>query len=119
LSATQNKASDWNYRITEQRQIIVKAKNDRVRKVSVIDLLTNLPFPLEAAEDFSMDSLELEKGYFAMLKVYTLKNIGKVEQTAVEFFEALDVDQGVEDFIKAYWLYPNYIRFELVEAEPL
>ncbi|KKS76057.1 MAG: hypothetical protein UV46_C0009G0017 [Candidatus Gottesmanbacteria bacterium GW2011_GWC2_42_8] len=29
LSATHNKASDWNYRITEQRQILVKAKNDR------------------------------------------------------------------------------------------
>ena len=119
MSATQNKASDWNYRITEQRQIIVKAKNDRVRKVSVIDLSTNLPFPLETAEEFSLESLELEKGYFATLKVYTLKNIGKVEQSAVEFFEALDVDQSVEDFIKAYWLYPNLIRFELVEAEPL
>ena len=119
LSATHNKASDWNYRITEQRQILIKAKNDRIRKVSVIDLSTNLPFPLEAAEDFSLESLELEKGYFATLKVYTLKNIGKVEQTAVEFFEALDVDQGFEDFIKAYWLYPNLIRFELVEVEPL
>jgi hypothetical protein len=37
----------------------------------------------------------------------------------VEFFEVLDVDQTAEDFIKAYWLYPSYIRFELVEAEPL
>ncbi len=119
LSATQNKQNDWNYRITEQRQIIVKAKNERGRKVSVIDLSTNLPFPLEAAEIFSLESLELEKGYFATLKVYTSKNIGKVEQSAVEFFETLDVDQTVEDFIKAYWLYPNLIRFELVEAEPL
>jgi hypothetical protein len=37
----------------------------------------------------------------------------------VDFFEVLDVDQKTEDFIKAYWLYPSYIRFELVEAEPL
>ena len=119
MSATHDKENDWNYRITEQRQIMVKAKNERVRKVSVIDLSTNLPFPLEAAEDFSLESLELEKGYFATLKVYTLKSIGKVEESAVEFFEALDVDQSVEDFIKAYWLYPSLIRFELVEAEPL
>src|SRR3989304_4393042 len=118
LSVAQNKESEWNYRITEQRQILVKAKNDRVRKVSVFDLSANLPFPLEAAEDFSLESLELEKGYFATLKIYTLKNVGKVEQDAVEFFEALDVDQSVEDFIKAYWLYPTPIRFELVEAEP-
>jgi hypothetical protein len=114
-----DKETEWNFRITEQRRILIKAKNDSVRKVSVIDLSTNLPFPLEAAEDFSLESLELEKGYFATLKVYTLKNIGKVDQDAVEFFEALDVDQSVEDFIKAYWLYPSLIRFELVEAEPL
>jgi len=119
LSATHNKESNWNYRITEQRQILVKAKNDRVRRVSVIDISTNLPVPLEATDDFSMESLELEKGYFATLKIYTLKNIGKVEQNAVEFFEALDVNQSAEDFIKAYWLYPDKIRFELVEAEPL
>jgi len=29
------------------------------------------------------------------------------------------VDQSMEDFIKAYWLYPKLIRFELAEAEPL
>jgi len=119
LSATHNKENEWNYRITEQRQILVKAKNNRIHRVSTIDLATNLPFPLETTEDFQMESLELEKGYFATLKVYTLKNIGKVEGSAVEFFEALDVDQSVEDFIKAYWLYPTLIRFELVEAEPL
>ena len=119
MSAMHDKETEWNFRITGQRQILVKAKTERVRKVSVIDISTNLPFPLETAEDFSMESLELEKSYFATLKIYTLKNIGKVEQNAVEFFEALDVDQSVEDFIKAYWLYPTLIRFELVEAEPL
>ena len=98
---------------------MVKAKNDRVRKVSVIDLSTNLPFPVEASEDFALESLELEKGYFATLKVYTLKNIGKVDESAVEFFEALDVNQKIEDFIKAYWLYPTLIKFELAEAELL
>ena len=33
------------------------------------------------------------------------------------FFDALDVDQAAEDFIKAYWVYPIKIRFELVEVE--
>lgn len=37
----------------------------------------------------------------------------------VEFFQAVDVDQSIEDFLKAYWLYPNYIRFEIAEVEPL
>ncbi len=119
MSATHDKSSDWNYRITEQRQVLVKAKNDRVHEVSVIDLSTNLPFPLEAAEDFSLDSLELQKGYFATMKIYTLKNVGNVDESMVEFFEALDVNQRFDDFIKAYWLYPTLIKFELVEAEPL
>jgi len=37
----------------------------------------------------------------------------------IEFFKVLDVDQIAEDFIKAYWIYPKYIKFELVEVEPL
>ena len=111
--------SDWNYRITASRQVIIKAKNDGVRKVSVIDALTNLPFPLEVATDFPMESLEVDKAYFATFKVYTLKKVEGVSSDFVEFFQVLDVDQSVEDFIKAYWLYPNYIKFELGEAESL
>lgn len=40
-----------------------------------------------------------------------------VDADFVDFFEALDVDQDIEDFIKAYWIYPNKMRFELVEIE--
>ena len=109
----------WNYRITEQRQIRVKAKNASVRKISVIDILTNLPFPIEPAQKILLLSLELEKGYYATLKIYTSKKITDVDKSMVEFFEALDVNQSAEDFIKAYWLYPNLIRFVLIEAEPL
>ena len=96
---------------------MVKGKSDNVRKVSVIDVLTGLPFPLEAPTDFEMQLLDIEKGYFATFKIYTLKKAEGVPANLVEFFEVLDVDQKTEDFIKAYWLYPNYIRFELIEAE--
>jgi molybdopterin biosynthesis enzyme len=119
LSTSPNLQSEWNYRITASRQVTVKAKNDRVRKVSVVDVLTNAPFPLEAPADFPMESLEVQKGYYATFRVYTLKNVKDVASDFVEFFAAVDVDQSVEDFIKAYWLYPKYIKFELVEAEPL
>ena len=119
MSATHDIEKKWNYRITEQRQIRVKTRNERVRKVSVIDLSTNLPFPIEFAPDFPMDSLELEKGYSATLKIFTSKNVANVDAGMIEFFEVLDVNQTAEDFIKAYWLYPTLIRFELVEAEPL
>jgi hypothetical protein len=98
---------------------MVKAKNSEVRKVSVVDVLTNAPFPLEVPADFPLESLDLQQGYYATFKVYTMKNVKDVGSDFVEFFAEVDVDQSVEDFIKAYWLYPNYIRFELVEAEPL
>jgi hypothetical protein len=119
LSAPHGRENDWNYRIVASRQIMVKAKNDDMRKISAIDVLTNLPFPLEAPTDFPMESLEVEKAYFATFKVFTLKKMEGVAGDFVEFFEVVDVDQGVKDFIKAYWLYPNYIRFELTEAEQL
>ena len=117
MSASLDKRSDWNYRSVDSRHVVVKGKSNDVRKVSVIDVLTGLPFPLEARTDFDMQSLEIEKGYFATFKIYTLKKVEGVPADFVEFFEVLDVDQKTEDFIKAYWLYPNYIRFELVEAE--
>ncbi len=119
LSTSPDLQNDWNYRITASRQVTVKAKNAKVRKVSVVDVLTNAPFPLEAPADFPMESLDMQKGYYATFKVYTLKNVKDVASDFVEFFATVDVDQSVEDFIKAYWLYPNYIRFELAEAEPL
>ena len=111
--------SEWNFRIVASRQIAVKAKNDKVRRISAIDLLTKLPFLLVAPMDFPIDTLEVEKGYFVTFKIYTLKNVKEVPSDLVEFFAALDVDQNVEDFIKAYWLYPSYIKFELVESEQI
>ena len=69
--------------------------------------------------DFPIDTLEVEKGYFATFKVYTLKNVKGIFSDLVEFFTVVDVDQTVEDFIKAYWLYPSYIKFELVKSEQI
>ncbi len=119
LSTSPELQSKWNFRIEASRQVTVKAKNDQVRKVSAVDILTNAALPLEAPEDFPLGSLEVQKSYFVTFRVYTLKNVKDVGSDFVEFFEAVDVDQSVLDFIKAYWLYPDYIRFELVEAEPL
>ena len=119
MSATHDWQSDWNFRLVDSRQVTIKGKNDDLRKVSVIDILTSLPFPLQATTDVHMQSLDVENAYFATFKVYTLKNVEGVTADFVEFFEVLDVNQSTEDFIKAYWLYPNFIRFELVEAEPL
>jgi hypothetical protein len=40
-----------------------------------------------------------------------------IDKDFIGFFEAIDIDQNIEDFIKAYWIYPDKIRFELVEVE--
>ena len=63
--------------------------------------------------------MEVEKQFLATLKVYTSKKVEGITSEYVEFFEDLDVDQSFEDFIKPYWMYPNYITFELIRIEPL
>jgi hypothetical protein len=119
LSVSSENRLDWVYRIFDRRTVSVKAKNDQVRKIAAVDLLTSLPFAVEVPLDVPMETLKIEKAYFASLKVYTARNIEGTASELVEFFEVLGVDQSMEDFIKAYWLYPKLIRFELVEAEPL
>ncbi len=120
MSGALEKQSPWVYRIFDRRAIAVKAKNEEVRKVAAIDLATNLPFSIEIPAEVSLDSVEVEKEYYSSLKVYTARKIDEtVPKDFVEFFEVLDVDQSMDDFIKVYWLYPKLIRFELVEAEPI
>jgi hypothetical protein len=119
MSASSNHPdlSKWNYRITDKRLVIAKTKNASVHKVAVLDVLTNLPFAVEAPDEALLNSLSVEKEYLANLKVYTSKNLQDVDKDFINFFEALDIDQSIEDFIRAYWIYPSKIRFELVEAE--
>ncbi len=84
-----------------------------------MDLQTNVPFAIEVPSGVSLETVEIDKSYFASLKVYTAREIEGVATGSVDFFAVLDVDQAMEDFIKAYWLYPKLIKFELVELEPL
>jgi len=117
LSAALNQETDWNYRIVDQRLIVVKTKNENVRKVATLDVLTNLPIAINVAPDIPLESLQPEKEYLAHLKVYTSKDMQGIDKDFISFFEAVDIDQSIEDFIKAYWIYPNKIRFELVDVE--
>ncbi len=117
MSASLNDQSEWNYRKTDQRLVIVKTKNENIRKASLLDVLTNIPFTINVPENTSMDDLQPEKEYLAHLKVYTSKNLEGVNEDFVNFFDAVDVDQDLGDFIKAYWVYPSKISFELVDVE--
>jgi len=117
MSASLDVENDWNFRIFDKRLVIVKTKNASVRKVAVLDVLTNLMFAIEVPDMISMDELAVDHEYLANLKVYTQKNANDVDKDFVNFFEAIDVDQSIEDFIKAYWVYPGKIRFELADLE--
>ncbi len=117
MSASLDVNSDWNFRVFDKRLIVVKTKNETVRKAAVLDVLTNLTFAVEIPDTISMQELTVDHEYLADLRVYTQKNVSDVDKDFINFFEALDIDQSIEDFIKAYWIYPGKIRFELVEHQ--
>ena len=117
MSASIDIESDWNFRVFDKRLVVVKAKNYGARKAAVLDVLTNLPFAVEVPDMISMQELSVGKEYLANLRVYTSKNLEGVDKDFTDFFEVLDIDQSIEDFIKAYWVYPSKIRFELVDIE--
>jgi len=108
---------EWNFRITTQRLIVMKTKAASVRKAAALDVLTNLSIALSIPKEFAIEDLAANKEYLATLKVFTSKNVKGIDPEFVNFFDALDIDQSADDFIKAYWAYPNKIRFELSEVE--
>lgn len=120
MSASLNVESGWNFRTLEKRLVVVKSKAENVGKIAVQDVLTNLMFTVEVHKDVSaMPITELSAGkeYLLNLKVLTSKNLDDVKADAISFFQAVDIEQSMDDYIKAYWLYPSKIRFQLVEAE--
>lgn len=117
MSASLDVASGWNFRVFDKRLIIVKTKNENVRKIAASDILTNLTFAIEVPDTIAMQDIEIDKEYSANLKVYTSKDLNGVEVDFINFFQALDIDQSMDDFIKAYWVYPNKIRFLLDSLE--
>jgi hypothetical protein len=96
---------------------MLKTKVESVRKAAALDVLTNLSISLNIPTELAMEDLAADKEYLATLKVFTAKDLKGVDEEFINFFDTVDVDQNVEDFIKAYWVYPNKIRFELVEVE--
>jgi hypothetical protein len=117
VSWSRSDYAEWNYRVTDRRLVILKAKNVNLHKMAVMDVVTNLPFTIEVHERDVLESLSTEKEYLVDLKVYSSTNVEDIDSEFVNFFEVLDVDQKIEDFIRAFWIYPTKIRFELVEIE--
>jgi hypothetical protein len=117
LSASLDVESDWNFRILDKRLVVVKTKNVSIRKVAVLDVLTNVMFTVQVPETIPLEQLATNHEYVFNLRVLTSKLIDDVDKDFVGFFEALDIDQAMEDFIKAYWVYPTKVRFQLVEIE--
>ena len=108
---------DWNFRVTEQRLIVIKTINTRIHKAAVSDILTNVSFALNIHPVYPIEKLEIGKEYLARLNVFTSKNLNGIDKDFISFFETVDVNQSIEDFIRAYWVYPTKIRFDLIEVE--
>ncbi len=117
MSASMDVSSDWNFRVFDKRLVVTQTKNESVRKVAVLDVLTNLSFAFDVPKEIAFPQLDIDSEYLVSLNVYTLKDLSGVDSQFINFFEALDIDQSIEDFIKAYWVYPSKIRFELVEVD--
>ena len=75
MSASLDVESDWNFRVFDKRLIVVKTKNESVRKIAALDVLTNLMFAVEVPDMISMKELSTDKEYLANLRVYTAKNV--------------------------------------------
>jgi len=120
LSTSLNVEGGWNFRALEKRLATVKSKAEAVGKIAVQDTLTNLMFTVEVQKDISatpIAELSAGKQYLLNLRVITSQNLNDVKADAISFFQAVDIEQSIEDYIKAYWLFPSKIRFQLVEAE--
>ncbi len=113
MSASLNQQTNWNFRKTEERLVVIKTKEQKVHKAAALDILTNLSFIIEIPENISMENLQAEKEYLTHLEVYTSKSLEGINAEFINFFNSLDVDQSMEDFIKAYRVYPSKIRFKL------
>ena len=94
MSASLNVESDWNFRVSDKRLVVVKSKNEVARKVAVLDVLTNLMFATHIPDSVDMGQFVVEREYLFDLRVYTSKFVGEVDKEFVGFFEA-DIDQSM------------------------
>ncbi len=121
MSASLNVESGWNFRAQSKNVWQQsRARLKRSGKIAVQDTLTNLMFTVEVQKDISatpIAELSAGKQYLLNLRVITSQNLNDVKADAISFFQAVDIEQSIEDYIKAYWLFPSKIRFQLVEAE--
>ncbi|MDR0471215.1 MAG: hypothetical protein LBH79_05785 [Nitrososphaerota archaeon] len=117
MSATLNQEGEWNFRIIAKRLLVVKIKSESPNKLVVLDVISGLIFPLEAPPSVNLDKLEINHEYISNIQVYSSKNLNDIAADFMNFFETLDVEQTIDDFIKAYWVYPSKLRFVLTEIE--
>jgi hypothetical protein len=108
---------EWNFRIVENRLVLVEAINSQTRSIRVADTATEEQFTVEAAVSVDLHGLQVQKQYGFSVNVYTAKNLDGVKTEFVDFFEAVDVDQEMESFLSAFKAYPKKVRFELVDYQ--
>ncbi|MCW4006973.1 MAG: hypothetical protein NWF04_10365 [Candidatus Bathyarchaeota archaeon] len=107
----------WVFRGSDLRPIQVKAKNMQIRKIAAMDLATSLPFGLDVPEEVPVESVKVGQASIVRLKIYTAQTVEDVAPEYAELFKTQNADQPTENFLKAYWLYPKHIKFELTEIQ--
>lgn len=110
-------ASEWSYRTSSTRNVLIKGKNAKQRKILAEDVSTRLPFVLDLSENVPIRTMKVGKEYLMTFKIYTAKSTEDVKAEFIELFQILDVDRPAEDFLSLACHYPNLIRFEFVDIE--
>ena len=64
MSASLNVDNNWNFRVFDKRLIVVKTKNERIRKTAILDVLTNVMFAVEVPDIISIGGTRTRKGVF-------------------------------------------------------
>jgi hypothetical protein len=110
-------ASEWNYRKTDMRTVIVKAKNLNDHKLVVEDVGTKLPFILEISANVPLHTIKVGQEYTVRIEIFTAKSMKDLKKEFIELFQVLDVDQPTEAFLSATCSHSALVRFELTEIE--
>jgi len=80
ITASLDFESVWNFRVLDNRLIVVKTKNESIRKVAVLDVLTNLMFAVEVPDPGKIKEITINKEYLFNLKVYNSKDLKNIER---------------------------------------
>lgn len=119
MATSLNEYGNWIFRVKERILVNILSIDKRTRKITLRDPRRSLPISVDISKNISLTNLLVGKEYLVNLKIYTSKDLQDVDGDFISFFEEVDVDQSIDNFIKAYWIYPTKIKFKVESIEPV